>query len=206
MNQNVRTIFSLAFAAGFGLLAHADSNYEWYTMAGGYLTRPNTSTITTADLLDDVTAYLVDADMLSQQQVLTDVVGGGRSLSDVLGSAQLSEATVRAGVVGPTPFSHAGEGTAGHAYFVLSANVDGENLLYFSGYSTINPVETSGTGSLVLNPASSQLGVNRTTTFLGDPTAGAGGGWYGVAVPEPTSGLLVLLGLAAMALKRRYER
>ena len=204
MKQNVRTVLSLVLAIGFGLVACA-SDYVWYTMSSGCLTKPNTSTITTADLLDNVTAYLVDADVMSQQMVLTDVIGGGRSLPEVLGSARLSEATVSAGAVGPKPFSHAGEGTEGHAYFVLSANVDGENLLYFSGYSTIKPVGTSGAGYLVLDPSSSQLGVNRTTTFQGDPFAGAGGGWYGGAVPEPTSGLLVVLGLAVMALKRRYE-
>lgn len=201
MKQNLRTVLSLALAAGFGLVACA-SDYEWYTT--GYLTRPNGDYNDDADLLNGVTAYLVDADVLSQQQVLTDVVGGGQTISEVLGSALLSSATVSAGAVGPTSFAHAGEGTEGHAYFVLSANVEGENLLYFSGYSTIYPVGTSGTGSLVMNAVSSQLGVNRTTTFQGSITDGAGGGWYGV-VPEPTSGLLVVLGLAMMALKRRYE-
>lgn len=204
MNQNLRAVLFLVLAAGFGLVACA-SDYEWYTVLGGYLTRPNGNYNDDADLLNGVTAYLVDADVMSQQQVLTDVVGGGRSLPDVLGSAQLSSAQVADGIIARTPFSHAGEGTEGHAYFVLSANVEGENLLYFSGYSTINPVGASGAGSLVLNPSSSQNGVNRTTTFVGSMTAGNGGGWY-AAVPEPTSGLLVVLGLAMMALRRRYER
>ena len=34
-------------------------------------------------------------------------------------------------------------------------------------------------------------------------TAGSSGGWVAVAVPEPTSGLLMLLGMASLALKRK---
>lgn len=42
---------------------------------------------------------------------------------------------------------------------------------------------------------------NLATNYLGDATGTATGGW--VATPEPTSGLLLLLGMAGLALKRK---
>lgn len=190
--------------------AWADSTYVWKTTtdpvyeAAGYPSRA----------VSGVTAYLIDADILSQQTILTGVLGGETpvSLSDWLNGAGqgavLSSATVNEGLVSPTQFTHESQGTEGHAYFVLQSAAPlwrGNELsaLYFSGYSTIQPVGEGITGTLVLNAASSSLPVNYTTEFQGSPTAGAGGGWY--AVPEPTGGVLLVLGCAFMALRRRKK-
>lgn len=218
MKTGMTTLLSLSLAVGFGLLARGGegleagiTQYEWSTT--DLITRPNvTGTITEADCLNGVTAYLVDADfmkesgiVMNQQAVLTGVLADGLSIEEVLGGAKLSAVTVQNGVVPTgTSFVQPSQGTAGHGYFVLSATIDDENLLYISGYSTIEAADQVGVGTLVLNPASSHGDILRTTTFRGGMTAGDGGGWY--AVPEPTGGLLVALGLAALALRRRRAR
>ena len=208
MKQNIRIIFSIALASVAFLVRGGDSVYTWQTTVDG-ITRPNTSGAQDADMLNGVVAYLVDADKLNQQEVLTGVFVNGQELAVVLGAkgAELSSATVQDGLVPTgTRFTHAGEGTDGHAFFVLSTELDNESLLYFSGFSTIKPV-AAGEGTLVLNAESSHGDIFRTTEFQGEMRFdGAGGGWYAATVPEPTSGLLVVLGLAALALKRRNGR
>ena len=199
-HRNCIGIFLLAaFAAAFKSFGDA-AVYEWYTTQD--ITLPGGN-----DIVTGVMAYLVDADVLDQQTVLTSVLGKGKTISETLGSAQLGTAQVSEyGFVSRgNTFSQPSLGSEGHGYFVLTTQLDGENLLYFSGYSSISPSTGVGIGSMVLNPASSEGGINRTTTFVGSMTAGDGGGWY-AAVPEPTSGLLMLLGIAALALRRRDER
>lgn len=209
--NNIRTLLAAALTV-IGLAAHGDFTYEWHTTDA--ITRPNAPSVITADdVLSGVTAYLIDADKLNQQTLLTSFFEDAgltpfEQLVNVNGSRLSSAKITSEGVVPDTPFTPPSEVTdekPGHAYFVLTTQQDGESLLYFSGYSTINSSSYAGDGTLVLDADSSHGDINRTTTFLGDPTAGAGGGWYGAAVPEPTSGLLVLLGIAAMAMKRRHE-
>jgi len=186
--------------------ARADSTYVWKTT-----TDPIYEAGDPTKVINGVTAYLIDADVLSQQSILTGVLGGESpvSLSAWLEGqgAVLSSATVKEGLVNNTSFTHTSQGTDGHAFFVLqsAAPLWQENTLsalYFSGYSTITPVGEGYTGTLVLNAQSSSLPVNYTTEFLGSTTAGDGGGWYAV-IPEPTCGVLWVFGLAVLGLKRK---
>ena len=53
------------------------------------------------------------------------------------------------------------------------------------------------------NLAASTMAV-QSAKFKGDAADGfTAGGWYAMSVPEPTSGLLLLLGVAGLALKRK---
>ena len=71
--------------------------------------------------------------------------------------------------------------------------VDGDNI-YISDTVTTGVAGTGNTNFSFSN--------NESRTALKQATDGyTGGGWY--AVPEPTSGLLMLLGMAGLALRRR---
>lgn len=79
------------------------------------------------------------------------------------------------------------------AIFAMETTIDGEKYLFISPEST---KDATGTGAVTL-PFSPK--VSSQTAAL-DSYAGAGH-WY--SAPEPTSGLLVLMGLAGLMLRRK---
>ena len=96
-----------------------------------------------------------------------------------------------------TKFEYGGAGVAAtiNAIFAFSEKVGGKDYLYVSSAATANG---PATGSVTINFAESGV-----STKVMDMTKGySSAGWYG-AVPEPTSGLLMLLGMAGLALRRR---
>lgn len=68
----------------------------------------------------------------------------------------------------------------------------------YEAKSEIVAFTTQGTGDTSLNFAEG-TGFNTAYTF----STGTAGTWQATAVPEPTSGLLMLVGLAGLALRRR---
>ena len=91
-----------------------------------------------------------------------------------------------------------GADSAFSAYFVvLGTDASGNATIYISDLIEANYTAV-GTGTV-------NFGSQNAYSSVGfkDASAGyAGAGWYG-AVPEPTSGLLMLLGMAGLALKRK---
>ena len=80
---------------------------------------------------------------------------------------------------------------------VVFTDKDGNAGVYISDYATIVP---SDVGNGQVNFGSQ----NAYSAAFKDATAGyAGAVWYSQAAPEPTSGLLLLLGMAGLALKRK---
>ena len=74
---------------------------------------------------------------------------------------------------------------------ILLKYVSGETEMYIGNKAT-GAVNTSGTGSTV----------NNLAKYIGGGTSGTAIAGY-ASVPEPTSGLLLLLGVAGLALKRK---
>ena len=93
-------------------------------------------------------------------------------------------------------FFNASDFTGGTTYsFYMAALVDGS--LFVS--QTLDKIaqDPSKTTAIGIPPGTTSLVFNK------DATGFVNAGWYTVSVPEPTSGLLLLLGVAGMALRRR---
>ena len=77
----------------------------------------------------------------------------------------------------------------------MATLVDGN--LYVSQLVNKTSQNPSKTTALAIPPGTT------STVFNKDAKGFVNAGWYTASVPEPTSGLLLLLGVAGMALRRR---
>ncbi len=161
------------------------ASFSWKTSATGKIYGAGTTTV-----LSSATAYLFDAGKVSQSAVLEAFIAGTAistlTYADTTSVASGAISTKSFEV--PTGYS-AGDTFAGYFAVVVDDNI-------YIGPTT--SVETPATGEKGMSfnaKATSQAAAITTGTYS---TAG----WYS-AVPEPTSGLLMLLGVAGLALRRR---
>ena len=158
--------------------------FVWKTSTTGKIYQPGTSTT-----LATGTAYIFDAAAVSQATLFASLMDG----ADISTLGALDSSAIASGAIAAkasAPFSW--DGTSNLSAYI--AIVDGNNF-YIGGIKTGAPQDVGAT-QLSFNEASASKAVLNTTG------AYAGAGWY-QAVPEPTSGLLMLVGLGALALRRR---
>ena len=144
------------------------------------------------------TAYVyLMSDTVTQENIWNSIQDGTKTLADWTPSATFQ---IKDGVqVNDVDKNYAritvDSETTAQTLFIVAK--DGDN--YFFAYEDELSGDTSSAGAL-WNPDYSWSGdsdyVYGNVPYTGD------GGWYS-AVPEPTSGLLLLLGVAGLALKRR---
>lgn len=163
------------------------ASFDWKTSATGKIYEAGTTT-----LLASGTAYIFDAASVSQQTVLSAFLD-----DKTWTTGNLDSKAVSAGVIAATKGEAFAYGTAGSNYDFYVALVAGDNIFISDTVSVTAPAVSYEQASFALKTAS-----QAAATELEKTGSFAGGGWY-TAAPEPTSGLLLLLGMAGLALKRK---
>ena len=164
--------------------------FKWGTNVGQYLYHASG-----ASKLNSGTVYLFDANTISQAAMVTAFTGSGIDYSKAMDSTSItSSGTITAKSL---------DVTADQAYNMYLVIVDGENVYIGPEKAMNGPGEGKTSNAYFSTTASSKLAVV--------DTAYSAAGWYKAGstptpptpIPEPTSGLLVLVGVAGFALKRK---
>ena len=166
------------------------ASFSWKTSAVGKVYQPGTET-----LLASATAYIIDSAAVSQSSLVSAFAAGTLDLT----KSALSNSAITDGKISGAAFE---DGTAVGgtltAYFAALVTIDSQEYLFVSDTSSALAYEGK-TSAISFNAkdASQAAALDASKGFTT-------GGWYqAAAVPEPTSGLLMLVGLAGLALRRR---
>ena len=172
----------IAFAAIASAMVVNAAACSWSTT--GTIYKPTDTTTAVAGF----TAYLFDTTTVSQSALVAALRDGG-SITDY--TAMSTYTTPTAAKVASTAFEHA-EGSIS-AYFAIVQ----DDYVFISNEKSATAAAV-GTATFGFMSQSSN-----SKNVFDSSTAVSGAGWYGTAaVPEPTSGLLMLLGMAGLALRR----
>ena len=176
----------IALAAVALAVSAQAASFNWKTGMGGQVCQAGTTTTA-----NGMVAYLFDAAVTSQSDAFA-ALSTGAAVTSIAGS--LDSATLSSGkITTQTAFNWGEAGDTLSAYFVI---VNGEDFYISSLQSAA--ADAAATKTLQYNEKTASQAVLNTTGSY------AGAGWYSAAaVPEPTSGLLMLVGLAGLALRRR---
>ena len=143
------------------------------------------------------TGYLFNAATVSQADLIAAFVAADGSTSLTELSSALSTGTFSSGRVS-TAVAFTGPDSSFDAYFaVFGTDGDGNSAIYISDAGTVT-YQSIGESDVVFGQQNAYSSAGFNDASKGYSSAG----WY-TAVPEPTSGLLMLLGMAGLALRRR---
>ena len=159
------------------------ASFDWKTSATGKIYGAGTTT-----LLASSTAYIFDAGATTQQSVLDAFAAGGTWTTGSLNSKAVASGAIAA--TNGEAFTR----TGADSYNFYVAVLDGSNL-FISDTVQVDSADVGYKTAQFNLKKASQSAAMASSTFTA-------GGWY-TAVPEPTSGLLLLLGMAGLALKRK---
>ena len=180
-------------AVAVGVAANAAS-FAWQVPSGRIFDGTGTTGAAGYSGTVGLAAYLFDAGVYSQETLVSALSGSGADYSKAIAGATTvvnSDARVDA-----KSFTY-GVTESFNAYFVIV----GDDKVFISN-SMASGIQASAEQAIDFASVSTPS----KTTFTSGTFAANGAGWYSTAaapVPEPTSGLLMLLGMAGLALRRR---
>lgn len=184
-------------AVAVAALASNAASFNWSNTGGAtngviYDYQANSTKLYSATVA--YTAYLICAGDTTQADLLT-AIRKGDALSDY-GIAGASATLNSSSKISATDtFSY---GTTGNDYTFYFAILDSANDQILISDTAVAKAQESGT---------SAIGFSGSKTWSNQAfgeDAFSSGGWYST-VPEPTSGLLLLLGMAGLALRRKQK-
>ena len=186
MKKLIIAACAVAFAAGVQA-----ASISWMTMGAFYDTAgdPDWNTVAAG-----TTAYFVFANSYSQADLVADFAAGTVNNAKL---TAINSGTVGAdGTVAKVTGSTTSLSGSQDAYVVL---FEGADNMFISDVVTKTIDELMGSTYTFDEAETGDIWAKN-----GLATAGySAPGWYSASVPEPTSGLLMLLGMAGLALRRR---
>lgn len=162
---------------------------KWQTLSNqAFYNGTTDTTLTSAN-----TVYLFDAKTYAQAALFDAFVGDGIDYTMALASVGLSDAGKFA--------VQSYDATPDQAYSLYLAVVDGDNVFMTTSIAVNGP----GTGKTTTKPFTVLAPSQKEATEIASGSAFASTGWYKASTPtpEPTTGLLMLVGLAGLALRRK---
>lgn len=191
-----KVMFTLVAAFAAGMLNAATITWGTGTAVKGIASDTDSSfgTANAASGTLNIYVWLVDAATYSSTAVDSIVATYGSKLDTATASA-----TGKSGAAGATAkteglaFSTT-EDTPYYGLVLVGLDTDKDGTMdYF----------IANKGTAAINTAGSNASVANLAKNLGGTGGAAISGWTTASVPEPTSGLLLLLGVAGLALRRR---
>ena len=140
--------------------------------------------------------FLVGANGATEAAVSSAISGAkdASALGTTLGGMAIDTQSVADGLVAATSPDGIAATAPAQLFFAI---ISDDGYAYQGGVQTVTTIETLG-------PTSVDFGTQKTASSAASAWSNVGGGGSG-GVPEPTSGLLLLVGGAVLALRRKQK-